>query len=196
MSNHLTFQTSSSITWPAWIKAPGLQDPVCFTWICSLLPCLTPSPQVSPTIIIPGFTKCKTSTTVVPPVMISNNGIIPGKSRTVNSLTSPSASFYKDLIQTYKLTQTAAAWLRKQIMSEASSSIMPTTSCFWELTASASTLQSVSRTAVPTKPRLTDATLLDIPADDLRVILSRLSRAPSYVTQEVRILWYHTIPNN
>jgi len=52
--------------------------------------------------------------------------------------------------------------------------------------ASASTPPSVSHVVVgPVDLEFTNATPPDVPVDDLRAIFGRLSRQPSYVTQEV-----------
>lgn len=48
-------------------------------------------------------------------------------------------------------------------------------------------LPSVSPTFSPFLLTLTDTIQLDMPVEDLRTIMSRLSKQPSYVTQEVRV---------
>lgn len=68
--------------------------------------CLTAYLQVSPTTIILDSTNHKTSTTAVLLVTIFKTGTIPGKSRTVSSLTSPSSSLRKRLVHILKLTRT------------------------------------------------------------------------------------------
>jgi len=146
---------------------------------------LTQGSQVSRTSIIPESTNLKTSIIVVLLVMIFNNGIIAIKSRTVSSLTSPSASLRESRVYTVKLTKAATVWPQKVITSAESSPITPTISCFWELMVSALTLPSVSYTIGSLELESTDKTLPDIPVDDLRAIFGRLSRAPPYVTQEV-----------
>jgi len=67
--------------------------------------CLTAHSQVSPTTIILESTNHKTSITVVLLAMTFNNGTIPGKSRTVSSLTSPSSSLRKQPVHIFKLTR-------------------------------------------------------------------------------------------
>ena len=62
--------------------------------------------QVSPTTIILEFTNHKISITVVLLVTIFKTGTIPGKSRTVNSLTSPSSLPHKHPVHICKLTRT------------------------------------------------------------------------------------------
>jgi len=70
----------------------------------SLSLCLIAYLQVSPTMIILESTNHKTSITVVLLVMTLNNGTIPSKSRTVNSLTSQSSSLLTHLVRIFKLT--------------------------------------------------------------------------------------------
>ena len=80
--------------------------------------------------------------------------------------------------------KTVAAWLQKATTSAANSSITPTNSL--SLGTDGFRIDAAkreSRRCLPGRPPF-----LDIPVNDLQTILSRLSRQPSYVTQEVRAL--------
>ena len=118
-------------------------------------------------------------------MMRFNKGTIARKFRTVSSLTSPSASLRERKIYFVKLTRdchslaTESEYVRGKLADHANDLLRLGTDGF--------RIDAAKRKSVlgSFEAELTDASLLDIPVDDLRAIFGRLSRAPSYVTQEV-----------
>lgn len=119
--------------------------------------------------------------------MIFKTGTILGKSRTASLQTLPSPSLCEDQGCIAKLTRvryslaTGADNVRGKLVEHANELLSLGTDGF-RIDAAKRTSHS---TVVPVVLGLTRATLSDIPVEDLQAIFSRLTKQPSYVTQEV-----------
>ena len=107
----------------------------------------------------------------------------------MNLLTSPSEPLHENLVHVLEPTQiyhslaTETEYVRGKLVDHANDLLSLGTDGF---RLDAAKRRSPTFGPVASKP--TDDTFSDIPVDDIQTILGRLSRAPSYVTQEVRAL--------